>query len=234
MLFKFGVMRFEVLVVILVLFSCTEKAKEESFETVRMPQETKEFYIPTSLFDKLMIEDAEVVEMKKIKKVNEDETLQSSTLIFDPVVVELVEKNQDVLTHPRIRLEFPKGGGTVDLKKYKGERAGTFFVKFDFEGLRETQNFNIYYLSEGRVRKVDGMTVGSGCRVYLNVRDSVVKDFAHDGIAVNTTRDMHVSALAGHFIMSWLLDGHLHLTQVRFIDSSREDLICPPLRSGAF
>lgn len=211
--------------------ACGHPAEEEKFEVVKVPQETKDFNLPSLLWDKLLIEDPEQAELNKIKKVNEDETLQSRTVTLSPLAVELIEKNQGVLTSPRIRIEFAKGGGTVDLAKFKGTRAGTFYVKFDFEGLNAPY-FNIFFLSQGRARKVDGMVAGGGCRTFYNVTNAVVKDMKADGIPVNTTRDLHVSALAGHFFMSWLMGGTLSVTQVRFIDSSREDLLCSPLKTG--
>lgn len=211
--------------------ACGHEAEEEKFEIVKVPQETKDFNLPSALWDKLLIEDPEQAELNKIKKVNEDETLQSRTVTLSPLTVELIEKNQGVLTFPRIRIEFAKGGGTVDLAKFKGSRAGTFFVRFEFDGLN-APFFNIMFLSQGRARKVDNMVAGAGCRTFFNVTNAVVKDMKADGIPVNTTRDLHVSALAGHFFMSWLMGGTLSVTQVRFIDSSREDLLCSPLKTG--
>ncbi len=211
--------------------ACGHDVEEEKFEVIKVPQETKDFNLPSRLWDKLIIEDPEQAELSKIKKVNEDETLQNRTVILSPVVVELIEKNQGVLTAPRIRIEFAKGGGTVDLAKYRGTRAGTFFLKFEFEGLNAPY-FNIMYLSQGRGRKVDNMVAGAGCRTFFNVTNAVVRDMKADGIPLNTTRDLHVSALAGHFFMSWLMEGSLSVTQVRFIDSTREDLLCAPLKSG--
>lgn len=186
--------------------------------------------MPSKLWDVLLIEDAEKAELRKLKKANSEETTEHNTMIFAPIAVELVEKNQDTLAHPRIKIEFSNGGGVVDFAKYRGGRAGTFYLKLDFEALREGIPFKIFYLSGGRIRKVDDMIVGTGCKSYFNITRSFIKDMSGLGIPLNSTRFLHSSAIGGHLLVSWLSDGQLNVTQVHFVDSEREDLLCPPLR----
>lgn len=215
----------------LLLAACAEQElSDQKFETFRIPQEMNDFLVPAKLWDHLMVTDPEAPEPLESRTLTaEEQSLYRKTLILSSVVLELTEKNRGVLLHPRIRIELRNGGGTVDFAKYLGEKTGTFYLKIIVDGFDQAPNQAAMYLSQGKMRRVDGQVIGTGCKSYFRITDSFRKDMAGKGIPLNTTRDLHVSATAGYFFMGWLADGQINVTHVRFIDSRRPDLICPAL-----
>ena len=195
---SFDVFQWTVCAVLLLTLSIGCHKSEEGAEvhhgelrTIQMPEMTQDIQLPTKLWD--MVTEASF----------EKAIQQSATFIFAPLVVNLEEKTPGVLTDSVIRLEFPKGGGQIDLSKYVRKERGTFKVRFDFEGFSDAESLKVYYISKARKRKIDDELFGSGCKHFFDVKDYIMKANGKDGLVVNVTRDRHDSALGGHFLFSY-------------------------------
>jgi hypothetical protein len=195
----------------------SDKANSENQQEVtviEMPDISKEIYFPNKIWDVITGADFS-------KSVH-----SATTMIFSEVEVEMDEKTEGVLTKPHLRLKFPKGGGEVDLSKYvKGER-GTFRLKFNFDGMPEGEDLNVFFVSRGKKRKLDDEVYGSGCGVFYDIKKDLVSRNSGEGLMLNVTHYRHVSALGGHFVFSYKKNKQTYVTEVSFTDSLRPTLFC--------
>lgn len=154
---------------------------------------------------------------------------QAEGFIFSEVKVWLKEKNPKTLVKPSLRIDFPKGGGEVDLSNFvsSGEKDnGSFFVGFDFPEFEEATMKKVLFISRAKKRRLDGEIWGSGCNKVVDITNHFLKAMEKDGIKVNSTRLRHLSVLGGTFILAATKDGQNFITQVTFKDSGNLDLFC--------
>lgn len=211
----------------LALCSChKEETKHEEISSdnvVRFADQPADFMIPSKLWDLLLPRDKGGGQ--KYKSENDEETMGASVL-FAPFTVILEEKNSGILERPQIRFEFTKGGGVIDLARYLTGKAGTFFVRFEAEGLSDPNTLRAFFLSKAKKRKVAERFVGSGCHRFFDVTKAILANVAGKGFAVNTTRNFASSTLGGHFLLSWQREGLYYVAQAHFTDSSHPQLFC--------
>lgn len=209
------------------ILSCQKKHDEhpEPFigRKVKIVEAGKDFKIPASMFDFLT--------NKKKPELGKETLPQNDKLVsilYSPMVVYLIEKSRGVLVDRRVRIELQDGGGEIDLANYVSGEVGSFFVKFEwpaFEKGMSEQRVGFY--SRTKKRKIGDMTVGVGCRKFLDVSKAVERQQDQGaGFTLNTTRNYHTSVLGGHFVFSWLQDGNRRMTRVSFIDSKNLNLFC--------
>lgn len=218
------------LTVVLVLslsLSCTPKphqdAKDAPDSVIRVRDQAGDFRVPAKLWD-LMLPSDKVASQYKSEN---DEEMMGSSVLFANLTVVLEEKTPGVLVMPKIRIEFPKGGGHIDLARWVSGKAGSYFVRFETEGLSDPLNVpHIFFLSKAKKRRVDDRIVGSGCKSYYDITHFIVGKKASKGVIVNTTRNFDSSTLGGHFLFSWQRDGVYYVTQAKFSDSAHPQLYC--------
>ena len=188
--------------------------------------------VPVKMWDDIQILQVGLGE-KKEALPEDDGGLNRETILFAPVTVVLIEHNPEVLTHQEVRIELPRGGGRIDLSKYRGENTGSYFVKFEWPEwteMPELAELRSFYVSRARKRKIDGDIHGVGCNKYLEITHKVNKENILNGIKVNTTRERDTTALAGHFVFSVKKDHQIFLTQVTFTDSKNKELLCEEIK----
>lgn len=159
------------------------------------------------------------------------ESAKPKQIVYTTARVIFKEKNKDVLKNPLMVLEFPRGGGEVDLSHITTETPGTFYLNFEFPEFANVTNTKIFFVSQSRQRKVEGEILGSGCKKVLDVTKAILTAQGKEGIKVNTTRHRHSSVLGGHFIILGESEKNWMITQVTFFDTSRPELFCPEFRS---
>lgn len=148
-------------------------------------------------------------------------------ILFTPVDVILTEKNDGVLTHPRIRIQLPRGGGEIDLSRFMGSNTGSFFVNFEFPENDSGGAPRSWFVSRSRKRRVDREVWGAGCNKYMEITDGLARlEKKAGGLKVNTTRQRHLSVLGGHFVFNVKKDSQSYLTQVTFTDANARQLFC--------
>lgn len=193
-------------------------------KTVKIHQMANDFLIPPRLWDQLLGH-SQVKEVEASKVGHEDE-VQTSTILFSPLTVRLIEKNPGVLKDSAVEFQFPKGGGQIDLAQIVTGKPGTFFVKFEPGDMMKSGTFEAFHLSKGKKRNFEGRIYGGGCRSFSKITSVLKKYQKGQGLPFNTTEALHVSALAGHFLFSTSDNDSTTVTQVKFIDSSRPLLFC--------
>ena len=166
---------------------------------------------------------------KNMKSKFPDE--KEKPILYTSVKVFLKEKNKGVLKNPLIAYEFPRGGGELDLSTVIGSSPGTFFLGFEFPEFENAHQKKAFLISQSRQRKVDGEILGSGCNKVFDISSEFFKQIETDGIKINTTRDRHISILAGHLVFFAEGEKNWFLSQVTFFDSTRSDLFCKGFRT---
>jgi hypothetical protein len=143
--------------------------------------------------------------------------------------IELKEKNPGVLREKDISIQFPRGGGEVDLAQYVNDKQGSFFLRFDFEKANNMEiNQKIFFISQNRKRKLDGIIHGSGCKSFFNVKAYVSKMNDKEGILLNTTQLRHLSVLGGTFLFANVGPHEIRMAQITFKDSKHPQYFCEP------
>jgi hypothetical protein len=76
---------------------------------------------------------------------------------------------------------------------------------------------------------LDDRVFGAGCNKYFDITVKFLEMMKTEGIKANTTRQRHVTLLAGHYIFSVIKDNRIHVTQVTITDSQNKNLLCEAL-----
>jgi hypothetical protein len=147
-------------------------------------------------------------------------------VVFAPVKLQMKERNPGILTQEEVIIQFPRGGGEVDLSQFVTEKRGSFFVNFTFEKGGAPESSYVFFVSRNRKRKVDGMILGSGCKSFYDVKTYLGKTDKQGGILVNTTRLRHLSVLGGSFVFANVTGKEVRLAQVSFKDSKNPKYFC--------
>jgi hypothetical protein len=151
-------------------------------------------------------------------------------IFYSAIKVYLTEKNDHILKRPSFLIDFPRGGGNIDLAQYLTGDPGSFFVGFELpEDFKEGKNFKVLFMSQGRKRKIENRVYGAGCSEYFDITKKFTEMMAGEGIKANTTRQRHVTLLAGHYIFSIIKEAQIFITQVSFTDSKNKNLLCEAL-----
>ncbi len=218
---------FLTLILSLLLLACEKHPEKDHSNPIKIAVDEipDDIRVPVQMWDDVETDQVGLGE-KKIERPDDDSGMNRNTILFSPVTVILKEHNSDVLEHSQIRIELPRGGGKIDLSKYMGDRPGSFFVQFEWPEWVEAGELRSFYVSRSRKRKLDGEIHGVGCNKYLEITSLIKKNNEKMGLKVNTTRDRHTTALAGHFIFSNKMGRQIFLTQVTFIDSKNAGLLC--------
>lgn len=172
---------------------------------------------------------AEHSEKKEKEEVAPEDAKLLPSIEFDriPLKVYLYEKTDGVLQSRNYTLDYNAGGGDLDLSEFVStNKRGTFYlaIRADYEGDAE---FEVYYLSNAKTRKVGDDVVGSGCGTYYKITSSYEDAMNSKGYAVNTTDRRHVSALAGtYFLVYKRPSGRVALSYLEITDSKHKDLLC--------
>lgn len=203
----------------LVLAACTKPVsfRTEHPEVVKTDSLPADFKIPARVWD--LIENRESA--KTADGASTPGIFYSSAKLF------LTEKNQKILRNPSFVLELPRGGGIVDLADYLSGEQGSFYVGFELpEEFQDGQNFRVIYISQARKRKLGDRIFGAGCNQYVDITPKFLEMMKGEGLKVNTTRQRHVTVLAGHFIFSVMKENRIYITQVTITDSRNKNLLC--------
>lgn len=203
----------------LLLGACTKafNFRTEHASMVKVEDLPSDFKIPAAIW--------ELVE----KVPDAKPTAEGSNLgiFYSSVKVFLTEKNPDILRSPAYEIELPSGGGAIDLAKLLTGNQGSFYVGFELpEEITTGTNFKAIYISDARKRKLDERVFGAGCNQYFDITPKFLMMMKTEGIKANTTRQRHVTVLAGHYIFSAMKDNRIYITQVHLTDSRYKNLLC--------
>ncbi len=236
------------------LVSCTGQApfetksyddqldKSRTYRNIRIPLELRDILLAGSMEAK---EEAKKEAKKKDEETKKEESHAESKegkegeevkapppppdAEFDRAMltVYLNEKSPALLKGRSTQLDYKSGGGELDLAEFiSSKHRGTFYIamKPSFE---EDLPYEVYFLSNSKVRKIGDETVGSGCDTFFKITSYFNKQMKGDGFAVNTTDQRHVSALQGvYFFIFKKESGRVGLAYLDVKDSRFPELRC--------
>lgn len=208
-----------ILAAVLVLGACTKAAnfRTEHATMVKVDDLPADFKMPAAIW--------ELVEKQPDEKTKAE--TESAGVSYSAVKVFFTEKNQDILKSPAYEIELPRGGGAIDMAKLLTGNQGSFYVGFELpEEITTGTNFKAIYISDARKRKLDERVFGGGCSQYYDITPKFLLMMKTEGIKANTTRQRHVTVLAGHYIFSAIKDNRIFITQVHLTDSRYKNLLC--------
>lgn len=201
---------------------------EAGEEVVFSGREFEELKIPSPLWD--LIESVYHREGKSVQGqvLDADAGGASIAINFYPIKVHLREKTSGVLRAPKMRFEFPDGGGLLDLADYvSGERRGTWYLRVEPMGLGDSiSDLRVFYLSSGKARLLEGQKFGSGCTSYMEITSYYRDYLGNAGVRVNTSEGRYLSLLAGSYFFVALKDEALYISQLTVTDERFPALLC--------
>ncbi len=222
--------------VIGILFIGCQSSHEVDTRVITMPEVTGDFTIPSRIWDEILgIEVKKNATHAEGAATSKDEhggggggsKKSAEPLIsFNEMKVVLTEKNPNVLNEKSYTIQFPRGGGFLDLAKYVSNQNGSFYIHFQLPGDDKADQIKAFFVSKAKKRKLDGEVWGSGCKSAVEISSFYKKAISTGKFEVNTTRDRHLSLIGGHFIVSVNDGKQIKVTQVTIYDSRRADLMC--------
>ena len=223
---------YQILILSLIIFGCDNHQEKEHAiaQKVVIDEIPDDIKVPVQMWDDVETDPVGIGE-KKMELPDDESGMSRNTILFSPVTVILKEHNSEVLNHSEIRIELPRGGGKIDLSKYTGDRPGSFFVQFEWPEWPDISELRSFYVSRARKRKLDGEIYGVGCNKYVEISTVISSKNEKIGLKVNTTRERHITTLGGHFIFSNKKEHQIFLTQVTFVDSKNQALLCDELKA---
>ncbi len=204
------------------LIACTKPGnfRTESPQVIKVDELPMDFKIPANIWE--LIE--KTGEEKSTAEAGNIGIFHSSVRLF------LTEKNSHILQNPAYIIDLPRGGGVVDLAQYLSGQQGSFYMGFELPPeFQEGKNFKAIYISMARKRKLGDRVFGAGCNQYFDITSKFLEMMKTEGIKANTTRQRHVTVLAGHYIFSVMKDNRIYITQVTITDSKNKNLLCEAL-----
>jgi hypothetical protein len=206
------VIRLLIIILAYSFLSCTKAHVEEEFQILRVEDLPQDFRVSSKIWD--------------VTK-STDPAIKDKPIFYGPMQIKFWQKKPGLLKDGNVIFEFASGGGGIDLSQVVNGQQGTFYVSFDMPGIEKVVKHRAYHISRSRQRKVDGEVIGTGCKKLLDLSSGIGKLNFKNEIKLNTTRDRHVSLLAGNFVFLTETDSNWIVSQVTFYDTKRQDLICP-------
>jgi hypothetical protein len=165
----------------------------------------------------------------KKKAPSEFEDLLKKKPPLDPIAITvyLIEKTPDVLGGQNYELNYPPGGGLLDYRVFVPEsKDGTFFIKIKYGSEMDAKETRIYYLSNAKIREVDGKPLGNGCDRYFDITHYWKKSMDGEGLMLNTKNFRHISVTAGTLFFVAPYRGKLRISHLSLKDTRHRDLLC--------
>lgn len=199
---------------VLFLCACTKSHHKAESYAIEVSEVAKEVAIPKQLLKEL---DGELQE--EFKSGN---PLYS----FIPLAVKFDELQAGVLSKPSLQFNFPKGGGTVDLKEVVSTD-GSFYMSFpEAQFSKESELLHIYFVSNSPKKAIDGETFGMGCGKWNDLKGNFSKLKKADYLKLNTSSLRYLRVVAGTFVFIFKQGKNVYLNQLTITDSRYSGELC--------
>ncbi len=203
-----------VLLVTLLLVSCTQHHKEVPPYSIEVNEVAKDVLIPKQMLKEL---DQELAE---------DFKSSPPLYSFIPIQVKFDELQAGVLSKPSILFNFPKGGGAIDLKDIVSAD-GSFYMSFpESQFVKENELLHIYFVSNSPKKSIDGESFGMGCGKWNDLKSSFSKLKKADYLKLNTSNLRYLHVVAGTFVFIFRQGKNIYLNQLTVTDSRHNSLLC--------
>lgn len=217
-------------VTFLVLVGCSSEPpawKKNRFAEVRVTEPLSRHHLPRGLWK--MIRGVLYEEESDPASDKDDGYGSPLPSIFVPLKVYFIEKNEGILERGNTVVQLAAGGGDLDLSEVIRDKRGSFYLAVEFLPEMEDVKRRVFFLSDGKQRRIDADVVGAGCDVYFDISKAFTRAMKKVGFLLNTSDGRHVSALAGTYFFAAAKGDKLYLSALRIKDSKYKSLQCHPL-----
>lgn len=202
----------------LVLSSCHFFKKSEiNYEDTRVDSRAADFKIPKIIFDEAESE------------VSKETPNLQPVYLFFPIKVALFSRSKDVVKNQAVRITYPTGGGSLDLKNYISNQ-GSFSLSFPPEQFAALPTLvGLYFISDSPKKKIDGEEFGMGCAKFVNLKDQFKSLQKDDFLKLNTTDLRYLYVVSGIFVFVFRDRNQIYLSHLRITDSRYPEFFCSTL-----
>ena len=202
--------------------------KNQTYTEVDVKPQGGDIEVPESLWAKVLESQAPLKAKPKGEHGggSETEDAKSPQTAMEPLKVYLIERNKGVLKGQNIALSFVAGGGQLNLSEYTSNLKGSYYIAFEFMPEVEKGETKVFFLSNSVLRKVGGVTLGSGCNTYFELSKRFAEAMKTDGFLVNTSDQRDVSALAGSYLFTQASGDKIHMATLIIKDDDHRALQC--------
>lgn len=164
------------------------------------------------------------------ENIQEKSSAESKTtlpvFVFLPIQVKLTGLQSGVVQDDVVQIQFPNGGGNLDLSKFL-RKQGTF----TFEIVHPTtpadiELFDVVFVSNMHSREIDSELHGVGCGRAIRLKDQYDKLSHRSQLTVNTTDARHLHVIGGQFVLVYKRSNQYYLTHINVFDSKNTTLQC--------
>ena len=194
--------------------SCFKKQAPVEASIIEVSEIAKEQAVPRAIMEQL--ESELKTESKSI----------AGMFFFTPLQVEFSEYSDGVLKSPLIRYNFPKGGGSIDLKEVV-TGSGSFFMSFppaQFE--KQPELTHLYFISNSPITEIQHEYFGMGCGKWIDLKSNFSKLQKNDFLKLNTNELRYVFVMAGTYVFAFRQGTQVYLTQLTITDSRHTKVLC--------
>ncbi|MEK6773325.1 MAG: hypothetical protein AABY64_05260 [Bdellovibrionota bacterium] len=222
---------------LIVTVGCSSKKENADVEArvIKIDDLQKDFKIPTSLWKAFVAEESHATPAPSGGEgehgggggaSDKASFAKESQIVFVPMKVHFIEKNEGVLKSRKLTIELPRGGGQIDMADWTTDESGTFYIKFEMNEPATQEEMKVFFLSQARKRKIENEVLGMGCNKFVELGSSYKAAMKGFGLSVNTTRNRHLTVTGGRWFFVALEGGKTYISQVTITDANQKDLFC--------
>ena len=199
---------------VLFIFSCNSKPSASAKEVYDVQEIAVEQKIPKELMKN--IENEYKAEFKTMMPIYS----------FVPLQVLFSGHSENVLKSKTVQYNFPKGGGSVDLKNLVVDE-GSFFMSFPTEQFDQTNELvHLYYISNSPITKIGAEHFGMGCGKWVDLKSDFKKLQNNEFLKLNTSDLRYLKVLAGTYVFVFRQTKNIYMTQLTVTDSRYLGELC--------
>jgi len=226
-------LRFVLLSGFLLLSGCKDTAVQNvDYAPGAIERTSKEFLIPRDLRETIEKEYVRLIHKDNIKNVLPDEELTARIprefLDLDIYLRQAASGTLSDNTH----FYLPRGGGEIDLKNDVKGRKGSFYLTFAARRSHTPEaplkDLHVYFMSEAKIRNIDGENFGAGCQKYMDVTQKLLSTNKGEGLQLNATDHRYLPVVGGVlYFVDFDPERKIFLGAVRIFDSRYASDMCP-------
>ena len=199
----------------LVFVSCTKTA--DSPKLYQIKELPSDFRIPKLIFENIE------------KKAASELKTSLPVFVFLPIQVKLTGLQNGVVQDEVVQIQFPNGGGNLDLAKFLRKQGSFQFEIVHPTNPQDIELFDVVFVSNMHSREIDNELHGVGCGRAIRLTAQYEKISLKSSIKVNTTDARHLHVIGGQFVLVYKRSNQYYLTHVNIFDSRYTSLQCQSL-----
>ena len=177
------------------------------------------------------IEEFKLSDPVRAAQYSNTEVMLNSNRRYLNLTLEIYDNKGLVIENPVI-FKPPNGGGIIDMGPYIRNVRGNFYFKLNAyldEGSgyeKEAPDLSVFFLSNGKKRKVLDQMVGAGCNKFMDVSSYFDSKMSAEGLKLNSTQRRFLSVVGGTFFFIYTVKDELYLASLKVIDSKYSEYLC--------